>query len=381
MAADPRELVGVEELLLFGKALEALSLACTWPVLLLRARAAVRCPQQRALWLAVATSAVAMTLSVPAVARLIARTAGAGQVADLAINLSGVLSAAAVLDFVTDATGRGRRARRWLWAAAGLVGAVLLALDLAAPPHGRHSALSPGSPQPSTAYWLIVVAAHLTANTACLRVCWRYAGRGEAARVLRSSLRLFGLGTACAGVFWLGCLLCVLIPSAWFVPAALLPTLMGLHGLLRAAALVVPVLPGLRRTVADARALLRLWPLWRALLDAAPQVALTPPRPRLLELLWPRASWHYLVYRKVIEIRDAVLVLRDYAPEADAEPPDPAAMARALAGARRAKLTGREPAPPPHPEWPLPAAADDFPAETAYWLAVARSYGGADSAA
>nr|WP_144440749.1 MAB_1171c family putative transporter [Streptomyces roseifaciens] len=54
---------------------------------------------------------------------------------------------------------------------------------------------------------------------------------------------------------------------------------------------------------------LRLAPLWRAVYQAAPNLVLEPPASRLLGWI-PRRQLDYHLYRRVIEIRDAQLVLR-----------------------------------------------------------------------
>ncbi|MEU3406108.1 MAB_1171c family putative transporter [Streptomyces sp. NPDC006670] len=53
----------------------------------------------------------------------------------------------------------------------------------------------------------------------------------------------------------------------------------------------------------------RLRPLWWALYQASPDIALDPPRSRLRDLVPPRDP-HYRLYRRVIEIRDGQLILR-----------------------------------------------------------------------
>lgn len=145
---------------------------------------------------------------------------------------------------------------------------------------------------------------------------------------------------------------------------------MNLHGLLRAAAILVPTLFTLRRTCADLTTAWRLWPLWRDLVEAVPHVALNKPRAcRVMELLWPPVPRNLLVYRKVIETRDAILILGEYAapgaldrargqvaghgiPEQRAAA---AALARVLREARQAKLDGA-------PGQPGEATAPELPA-------------------
>ncbi|MEU9252133.1 MAB_1171c family putative transporter [Streptomyces sp. NPDC048270] len=336
----------------FGNWLAVPSVVCLWLAVLLRAPGALRSPQQRGLWLAVATAAAAMTLNLPdVVAYAMDRGAGYAHSIGLVRNLIGVFSAGAVLFFVAAAAG-GRRLRLVSWTATVGWLAALVALDAAAPAHGTHAMPPVGDPVPSLAYWLVLISAHVVANTVCVALCWRYSRRTES-RGLAAGLRLFGLGTALAGLFWLAYLLKALFGSTWAMPA--LPLLMNLHGLLRAAAILVPTLFTFRRTASDIATAWRLWPLWRDLVQAVPHVALNKPRAgRMVELLWPPVPRNLLVYRKVIETRDAILILGEYvAPGAleDArgrvagrgvpeQRRTAAALASVLLDARRAKLAG-----------------------------------------
>ncbi|WP_269857196.1 MAB_1171c family putative transporter [Streptomyces sp. RPT161] len=353
-----------------GTLLENVGVVCMVAAVLLRAPAALRSPPQRGIWLAVAAAAAAMALNRGIVCRFVNHAFGQPHLTAAVTSLCGVLSSAAVLDFVIATTGNRQRRAGGRLAAAAVMAAMVL-LDLTAPWNAQHTVLDVSSPQPSLAYWLIVIGAHLTANAACVRVCWRY-GRYGPNRALRIGLALFGLGTAFAGTYWLLYLLYIPLRANW-IPA-LLPLLMGLHSLLRTAALTLPLLANLRRTAAELRTLHQLWPLWRDLVDAVPQVALADPRPRLLEMLQPRGAWNYLVYRKVMEIRDAILVLRDYAPPAPAtsRTADPVALAALLRQARGAKLGGR----PPRASAGTVAemGGHDLATETRFLVEVARAY-------
>ncbi|MBT2407395.1 MULTISPECIES: MAB_1171c family putative transporter [unclassified Streptomyces] len=343
MAADLADL---------GNWLAVPSVVALWIAVLLRAPGALRSPQQRGLWLAVATAAAAMTLNLPAVVTYaMERDPGYAHTIGLIRNLIGVLSAGAVLYFVAAAT-RGRRLQLGAWVGTVVWLTTLVVLDAAAPAHGTHTMPPVGDPVPSLAYWLVLISAHLAANTICVFICWRYSRRSDS-RGLSLGLRLFGLGTALAGLFWFAYLLKALFDSTWAMPA--LPLMMNLHGLLRAAAILVPTLFALRRTTADITTAWRLWPLWRDLVEAVPHVALTKPRAgRLLELLWPPVPRNMVVYRKVIETRDAILILGEYVapgvPElarghvAGSGVPEQrrtaAALACVLKEARHAKLAG-----------------------------------------
>ncbi|MCB5181912.1 MAB_1171c family putative transporter [Streptomyces antimicrobicus] len=371
----------------FGDALALPSVVCLWIAVLLRLPAAWRLPQQRGLLLAVATAAAAMTLNLPDVVTWAMRDPAHSHTVGLVRNLIGVLSAGAVLYFVAAAT-HGRRLRLAAGVTTVALLTTLLALDAAAPAHGTHTMPQQGDPVPSAAYWLVLIMAHLLANTTCVYVCWRYSRQSDS-RALALGLRLFGLGTALAGLFWLAYLLKALTGSTWALPY--LPLMMNLHGLLRAAAILVPTLFALRRTLADVTTAWQLWPLWRDLVQSVPHVALTRPRSsRLVELLWPPVPRNLLVYRKVIETRDAILVLGEHvAPDvperarghvADAGVPGPrreaAALACVLKEARRSRRDGL-----PRPESGQSAApvsvgaqGGELEDEKRFLVAVAQAY-------
>jgi hypothetical protein len=59
------------------------------------------------------------------------------------------------------------------------------------------------------------------------------------------------------------------------------------------------------------RAYRRLYPLWAALAEASPEIVLTPPAPRLVDIADPR-NLDFRLYRRVVEIRDGYLALRPY---------------------------------------------------------------------
>ncbi|WP_018565926.1 MAB_1171c family putative transporter [Streptomyces sp. PsTaAH-124] len=288
---------------------------------------AVRRPRQRLLWGGVALAAVAMVLDLPLV-RHTSGPYGAPWALPLVRNAAGVLSAGAVLLFVARAADKPRL-RAAVRAGAPIALAVLSALVLAERSRGptlvdgvlrvTHSAL----------YWLVLGGIHLAANAACATLCLRH-GRRTADRGLGLSLGLFGAGAVCAGIYWAGRLAAVLTPASLPGEGAALRLVIGLHAVLRGAALLVPLLGAARRAAADARALWRLWPLWHELVRASPQVVLDRYPSRCAELLAPPSHWRFLAYRKVIETRDAVLVLRDRAGPAaldcpqrrPADPPD-----------------------------------------------------------
>ncbi len=69
--------------------------------------------------------------------------------------------------------------------------------------------------------------------------------------------------------------------------------------------------PDLYRWLDHYRSLRRLYPLWRVLYEATPEVALEPPASHLRDVLTVRRLSYWL-YRRVVEIRDGSLALRPY---------------------------------------------------------------------
>ncbi|WP_413106154.1 DUF6545 domain-containing protein [Streptomyces sp. Inha503] len=96
--------------------------------------------------------------------------------------------------------------------------------------------------------------------------------------------------------------------------------LMNLHGLLRATGLLMPTLLSIRTGLSRVPTAWRLWrlwplwPLWRELVAVVPEVTLTTPRGGCTELLFPPVPHDVSAYRKVIEIRDALLEPGHYIP-------------------------------------------------------------------
>ncbi|MBB5940269.1 MAB_1171c family putative transporter [Streptomyces zagrosensis] len=355
---------------------------CLWLALALRAPAGLRTPEQRGLWLAVATAAVAMTLTLPAATQFALQTAGGVHTIALARNLIGVLSSGAVLYFVSAAID-DRRLRLGVYYVTGLAMVSLLALDALAPPHREHAITGHGAPIPSTAYWLVLTTVHLAADIFCISLCHQYSRR-TANPVLKASLRMFGIGTAFSCLFWLCQLISLLFHTDRLLPY--LPYVMDLHGLLRAIALLAPSLWAVQGAVVEICTIWHLWPLWRDLVQAVPHVAFLKPRHRLLEIVWPQASWRLLAYRKIIETRDAILVLNDYvavgtwararrhvaAVSVAHAKVDATVLACVMTGARSAKLAGL-----PHQQSAgglVNFDKGDLDSEMAFLLDVARAY-------
>jgi hypothetical protein len=99
-------------------------------------------------------------------------------------------------------------------------------------------------------------------------------------------------------------------------PAVLRPVFDGLRAagvILALAGAVVPATGWIRSVAGAYRSLRAVRPLWQAMRQAFPDVILFPPRRALLERFGVD-DVHLRLYRRVIEIRDGMLVLRDHLP-------------------------------------------------------------------
>lgn len=292
--------------------LEWLGLALMWVVTLLRAPVAVRTPQQRPLWLAVGLASVAMTLQLPQVSSL-AMAALDPHTVFLAKEIVGLLAATAVFAFISAIVGL-RRTQLAILAAAVLTLTALVTLCVVSPPHTRHVVPSgPGQEEsPETYYWVVLLGYHLVANTACVAACW-VCGRQVKNTSTRAGLLLFGTGIALSAVLMALSLVHVLSRDAT-IPH-LFPAISGAEAAFMGAGAALPLLRGPWRTARDMTVMYRLHPLWRTLVRVTPEVTLTDPRSRAVDLLSAVRHSDLRLYRRAIEIRDGLLALEDYSPE------------------------------------------------------------------
>ncbi|MET9295324.1 MAB_1171c family putative transporter [Streptomyces sp. NPDC003077] len=329
--------------------------AALWAVALVRAPQALREKDQRPLWCALVVTALTMTMHrepvTTALARLVPGPHGPHAV-DLTKHLLSVVAAAAVLWFVFQVMG-WRRFVPVVCGAAVTVLAVVVLLDYAAPGHLRNRIDPSGSRSGvSDAYWWTLLAFHLIVDTVCGVICWSHCGYGVP-RLLRYGLRLFGTGILLASVLWALKICYMVTGEEALVP--LFSPISGAEGLFLAVGCALPVVARLATRRRYRRAYRGLTPLWRELTAAAPDVVLGGAHPLQAAVL----PLQLRLYRRVIEIRDAMLVLRNYVPPGTLERIRrhigglgvPAHLADAhitacwLAAALHARDLGREPEP------------------------------------
>ncbi|MCW7945686.1 regulator component [Streptomyces hygroscopicus] len=349
-----------------------------WIALVWRAGPALRVPHQRGLWLTVLAATIAITLFQPKVVEWCTNVGSTAHTVSLTRNLIGVLSAGLVLVFIVDST---RTHRLRVAAVVGMVAAMgsLFALDQLGVDQSASTISPQGPADPSSLYWLILVVAHLIGDSVALVVCWLYSLRTDD-RDLVWSLRLFAVGSVLAIAFWSGYLFHLFFRAPGMLPY--LSLIISIHGLFRAASLLVPTATACARALTALRTTWQLWPLWRDLVVAVPQVALArPQRTRVQEVLRPHCPLALQAHRQTIETYDALLDLQRYVqPDTYEKAHQHAwdtglrgdrltagALAAALGQARHAKLSGE----PPSTPCPLPGVDRS---SRATLLAIARMW-------
>ncbi|MFF4601725.1 MAB_1171c family putative transporter [Streptomyces sp. NPDC001339] len=362
-----------------GSRVELLGALALWLVIILRLPTARRSHQQKMLLIAVIGIAGSVTVYLDPVTAVLNQSFTFAQSCGLFMNAWGVLSSALILDFVLAAMSRRRP---WLIYGPMIVTiAALIVLNYTVAPHA--GCVTAEVVPWYSAFWWLLVAAHLVGTIPCAVMCMRYGRQAHDNRSLRTGLLLLAAGFTSSSVFWCVVLAFLLARPAWL--GALFPLNIGLTAWLMTAGVCLPLVLTARRTAREASALWRLHPLWRDLTKAVPHVTLDSPRTRIRAVLAGPHTIHLRLYRQVIEIRDVLLILQDYVtpeavervrrhvialalPEEQIEPTITACWLHAALRAKRAAGT-------PRPQLLAPASPSDdgLRSETDFLLAVLRA--------
>lgn len=318
--------------------LSASLLGLLWATALARLPTLWRDRRQQALWGAVACVALAKTASFPPVAARLD--------APELPHLLGVISAFCLLRFVGLVTGTGSVRRDFAVTAGTLL--VLTVLAAAAGGiHGGPETIVPGMPGAQVGYWL-VLEGYLGAVLITGTVLFASVGPSAPAGLPRAGLCAIADGLTIVSLYAVSKALLVLA-TACGVRVHFAGYDAVAHPVQAAAILVAvagAVLPAARRAreaAAAYRSLLVLRPLWTAMRDAFPQVILFTPRRAVIELAGVD-DVHLRLYRRVIEIRDGMLALREHLPAGGHDLADPAeAEARDLVTALHRRASGSNP--------------------------------------
>jgi hypothetical protein len=309
--------------------LHATPLVALWVTVVGKLPALRRDPRNAALrsyWLAVLAVALAWTVLQPPVHLTLDRITGVANLARLLGHSLAVAAACAAQAFLAysnypQVIARPRVHRR-VWAAAGTLAAMGTLFTIGRVHYetldfiGRY-----GGTPPILAYWLIFLAYLGVAQVDTIRLAWRWARFSD-----RLIIQLAGRLTAVAGLFvcaYIGYDLLYLAASQ-LDRAYLLGNQPLITRLLLTTAILVGVvgstmpawgprvgLPRLFLWASHYRAHQRLYPLWRRLCEAVPEIALVPPSSRWRDALAVR-DLHFRLHGRIIEIHDAQLLLRPY---------------------------------------------------------------------
>lgn len=373
--------------------------ALLWAVVAHRTMALGRRPHdaaQRALWLTFVGLAAAITLFLPWVHVGLGRLTGLANIAEPLARTCVLLaawSAQALIIVLADPPQAAVAIRRRA-VTVGWTIAVMWALFAAAPvqaPTLRMTSAYGASPL-IVLYFAVFLTYLGFALADVLAGCLRYAR--AATTELRLGLRINAAGNA-VGLAYVGTKAVAVTSIAAGVPvdpaveSTAARSLAGLAGVLVTIGSSLPALRsrtcGLRRWWRSYRARRRLYPLWLALFQAVPQIGLDPPASRWRDALRLRRA-EFLLYRRVIEIRDGQLALRGHidgavaaAATRDAARHGLAASeaavageAAALAAALRARADGTPPATAPMKETSTGEA--DLEGEVRLLLLLARHF-------
>jgi hypothetical protein len=341
------------------------------------------------LWLILIGLACSFTLMTPIPYRAVAELTGIPNISRLLSHVCMLLAVWAAQAMLLGLTKSDIRERRW-WLITVIV-ALSVVFALADTPVDDPRFAGRYSETPWVLeYWLLFVAGLAPAFVNIIRLCWRYA-RLSGSAIGRLGLRVISIGLVISlfyhshkGIYFASQRFDFAYPNFGGLWDQMLPPVASVLVLIGA---TLPSwgprigLSALLDWTDRWRTYQRLRPLWFALYQASPQIALVQPKPALLEFLLPY-DLDLRLYRRVIEIRDGRLALQPYldpqiglaardrsgvtGPELDA-----IVEATTLAAAVDAKISG---APPRTTEPVAVPGGRDLESDTAFLNDVARAY-------
>ena len=301
-------------------ALTGIVLVLLWGIVAARLPTLWRDAQQRAMWSTLCTLALTKTVATPGVNGLIGELIPNAQIIP---HLLGVLAAFFLLRFLSLITGYDSahaRAARYQVLLAVSVFTTLIVLMAVTPggirTRGTELLSAPTGPA-AVGYWVVLNGYLGTVLVIATALFWRIS-RSAPDRLLRNSLRAMASGTLLVAGY--AVLKTGLIVAHSFDVTMSINRIEPVANALRTVGIiiclvgaVVPAGDRLRSVIRAYRALWRLRPLWNVMRRQFPDVILFPRRRALLELAGVDEV-QLRLYRRVIEIRDGMLTLRDYLP-------------------------------------------------------------------
>ncbi|GAA2487355.1 MAB_1171c family putative transporter [Winogradskya humida] len=270
-------------------------LVLLWGTALVRVPTLWRDAQQRAMWATIALLALVKTVALPGVNDWLGTWIPHPEKSP---QLLGVAAGFFLLRFILLINGEKAR-----WEQVVLPVAVIIVL---VPLPGTHPA-----------YWVVLNGYVVSVLTISGAIVWRVS-RPAPPGLLRLGLRAIAVGVliiASYGVVKTS----LIVAHGLGIPVTFDPiqpqadAIRALGTILAVGGAAVPATSRLRTVVGEYRSLWALRPLWRVMRRTFPEVILFSRRRALVELSGVEAV-QLRVYRRVIEIRDGMLTLRDYLP-------------------------------------------------------------------
>jgi hypothetical protein len=341
------------------------------------------------LWLILIGLSCSLTVTAPVPYRAIAELTGVPNIGRLLSHVFMLLAVWAAQAMLLSLTNSDIRERRW-WLVTVIV-ALSVVFALADTPVDDPRFASRYAETPWVMeYWLVFVAGLAPAFVNIVRLCWRYA-RLSSSLIGKLGLRLISIGIVVSlvyhahkGIYFAARRFDFYYPNfngLWDKSLPPIATVLVLIGVTLPSWGPRIGLSALFDWVGRWRTYQRLRPLWFALYQANPQIALVRPKPVLLELLL-LGDLDLRLYRRVIEIRDGRLALQPYLDPriglaardrsgVTGQELDAIVEATTLAAAVDAKRSG---APPRTTEPVAVPGGRDLESDTAFLNDVARAY-------
>jgi len=301
-------------------ALTGIVLVLLWGIVAVRLPTLWRDARRRALWATLSSLALGRTAATPGITALAGELVPEPQIIPHLLAVVAAYFLLRLLSLITDYDTDHPRAIRGQLLLAASVLATLIILTAATPGDlkTKGTELMSTAVGPTTAGYWVVLNAYLGAALAVATVLfWRIA-RSAPAGTLRYGLRVIATGTFLIALY-------VVMKTALIAAHSLGVTLSvdrlePAAGAVRTVGLIVGVIgtamPAAGRLRLIVHAYRRLWelrPLWQVMRRTFPEVILFPRRRAPLELAGVDEV-RLRLYRRVIEIRDGMLTLRDYLP-------------------------------------------------------------------
>ena len=284
----------------------------SWTVVILRTPAAIRSAHQRWIWLTVTAQSVVTLIDLRPVTRFIDAATSIPHVADLLKDLAALVFVAALLAFILHVRASGASIPAWKrWVPFCLAGATALIMVAAFPfahPMRDRFLGPPATWDVLVIYWapFLIYYAVVTALAAVL--FWGHLKQVHGG-LLRAGMTIMAIAIG-VGLVYVASRSLMLLTASRTVVGVMSVTSSSFFLLIAVGGSLVAFEP-LIRQVSDWRNRRRLHPLWRTLVHTAPHVVLEPSSSPWGEFLAFKDA-HLYLYRRVIEIRDAILILRDY---------------------------------------------------------------------